>query len=283
MKKTSSAGLAVLMVLVVALSAPWSAWAQESTVDGSFTANGEAIELPYVYVYAKEEGFYDESDPAWEIIFASQEIEESEVDEFFHDFPYVKISITLTDEFGEGERLEVYSQNIKLSADGGNLSGGTYPEMEWESSGPELFAGRIYHSETQEFFDDTYHYDFTFSAGLSDANAASAPVGDPLPEGGGEPGQAYLAWNEAIRAMDVERLKTLVPPEMAEMLAAPEAKEDLEFMREMAPETLTITGGSSDGTTAILQVIGVFGGEPAEGEIELLKQDGFWMPVRESW
>ncbi len=280
-KPASCAGLsAMLLAAAVTMVAPMSAIGQEPSVSGTFTANGDDVELSYVYVYEKGEGFYDSADPAWEIIFAAQEIGERELDEFFHDFPYVKISITLTDEFGDEPKLEVYSHNVKLSAEGANISGGDFPELNLSSTGPEAFAGRIHMPEPHEFFDDTYQYDFTFTATLSDPNA---PIGEVLPADGGEPGRAYVAWIEAVRALDVEALKTMVPAELAEMLEAEGAAENLEMMREMAPESVRVLGGSSDGSTAILEVIGVVEGEEFPGEIELSKEGDFWIPVSENW
>lgn len=263
-----------------AVSPANSAVADEAaSVSGTLTGNGETIELPYVYVYA-EKGFYEKSDPAWRVVFAAEPLEERDVDEFFLDFPYVKVAITITAEFGDEPQLEVYGQDVKLSAEGGNISGGTYPEIEMESTGPDRFAGRVYLPEMHEFFDDSYQYDFTFSAPLSDPNA---PIGEPLPADGGEPGRAYLAWVEAIRALDVERLRTMVTPEMAEMLDSEDAMENLEFMRDMTADDVRILGGSSDGTTAILQVEGTMEGEAVSGEITLTQEGGFWLPVNESW
>jgi hypothetical protein len=213
----------------------------EPSVSGTLTANGKTIELPYVYVYALEKGFYDEADPAWKILFIEHPIEERE--------------------------LQVYSQNIKFAADsGGNVSGGTYPEIELTNTGPDFFAGRVYHPEEQKIFDDTFQYDFMFSAPLSDPDA---PIGDPLPADGGEPGKAYLAWAAALHAGDVEALKALVPAEMVGQFDSDEVKADLEMMQAMTPTGLTVLGGSSDGKTAILQVEGVMEGEKVRGEITL--------------
>jgi hypothetical protein len=247
----------------------------EASVEGVLVANGETVELPYVYIYAKEEGFYDEADPTWELIFVEHPIEERKVDEHIWDAAYISLGVTLTAEFGDAPELQVYSQDIRFSADAaGNVSGGDYPQIELTEAGPERFAGRVYHTEPQEIFDDVFQYDFTFSAPLSDPNA---PIGDPLPAGGGEPGAAYLAWVEAIHAGDIERLKTLVPAEQAEALDAEGIEEELEFMKEMTPTNVEILGGSSDGENAILQVAGTMDGETIAAEVTLIHQEGHWI------
>lgn len=271
----------VIPVLVLWLTT--TVRSEEASVTGTLRANGETVELPYVYVYAEEKGFYDEKDPTWKVIFAAQPIEERELESFFVDFPYIRIGITHTAEFDEKATTQVYSQDVKLPDKTGNISGNPYPELELESSGPEIFAGRIYLPKANEFFDDTYQYDFTFRAPLSDPNA---PIGDPLPAGGGEPGQAYIAWVDAVNSGDPERLKPLVSPEMAKMLDTQdpaEVAEELELMKLMNPTDLKILSGSSDGATAILKVEGRMEGEKVRGEITLVKEGEIWLAIKTSW
>lgn len=255
--------------------------AEPATVEGTLTANGTSVALPYVYAYALEEGFYDASDPSWKLIFVERPIEERKLKEHIWDAAYVQLEITRTTEFGDEPELRVYSQDVRLSAEaGGNLSGGEYPTLELESIGPDGLAGRVYHAEAQEFFDDTYQYDFTFRAPLSDPNA---PIGEALPADGGEPGKAYLAWVTALHSGDPQQLKPLVPPELAEQLDAEGAKEEIEMMASFTPTAVKILGGSSDGETAILDVEGTMDGEPVRGKVTLQKTDGFWMATESSW
>jgi hypothetical protein len=63
------------------------------------------------------------------------------------------------------------------------VSGGTYPQLVIEGLGSDVVTGRVWHPESQEVFDDSYQFDFSFSAPISDPNA---PIDEPLPDGGGE-------------------------------------------------------------------------------------------------
>ncbi|MEN8164601.1 MAG: hypothetical protein ABFS37_10770 [Acidobacteriota bacterium] len=257
---------------------------QEVTLSGIFTANGEKIELPFVYAYALEEGFYSPDDPSWKLIFVDKAIEESELDEHIWDAACVELLVTKSAKFDDEPKIQVYSQSLRLSADGGgNLSGGTYPEIELVKAGPDRFTGRVYHTEMQEFFDDTFQYDFTFDVPLSDPFEPDAPVGDPLPADGGEPGKALLGWVNALHAGDIEALKTMVPAEMAGELDQEGAADDLEFMASMTPTDMKILGGSSDGETAVLQVEGMMDGETMTGEVTLKEMEGKWMAVNFAW
>lgn len=255
--------------------------AGDATVSGQLVANGETIALPHVYVWAEDEGFYDPSDPTWTVLFLESPVDERELDGFFFDSAWVRLGITETTEFGDEPELQVFSQSLKLSADsGGNISGGDDPELEIESTGPDRFAGRVHLPAPQDFFDDTFQYDLTFSAPLSNPDA---PIGEPLPADGGEPGKAYLAWVEALHSGDPERLAPLVPEDMAAQLHDEGAREELEFLAAMTPTEVTILGGSSDGETAVLQIEGVMEGETLRGEITLVKTGASWMPTKTSW
>jgi|GEM_PF-2115522 len=254
--------------------------AQEASVSGTFSANGAAVELPFVYAWKLDKGFYDESDPTWKVLFVGRAVPERELDEMIFDAAYVEIGITRTAEFGDQPELQVYSQNVRLSSETGNLSGGTYPKIELTATGPERFAGRVYHAEPQQFFDDTFQYDFTFSAPLSNPNA---PIGDPLPADGGEPGAAYLAWVAAVHSGDLDRIKAMVPAEMATEMDGEEATMALEFLAAMTPTDVKVLGGSSDGATAVLQVEGMMDGEKAKGEVTLEKIGEHWVARQSSW
>ena len=271
------------LVFAVTISSPSAA--TESSLEGTFTANGEKVELTHVYVFPQEKGFYDEADPTWTLLFVARSVAERELDDHIWDSAYIRIGITETSEFSEEPRIEVLSQDIRFSADQpGNISGGTYPSLELTSVGPEGFEGRVWHDEEQEFFDDTFQYDFHFSAPMSDP---FAPIGDPLPDGGGEPGAAFIAWCDAIHSGDIDRIKKLVPAEQAAMFDDPSQKdqimEELEFMKLMTPTEVVVIGGSSDGETAILQVTGTLDGEQAKGEITMTKWGDSWTSTNAAW
>ncbi len=270
-----------LALLIFSFTAVSEAESAEPKVSGTLVANGETVELPYAYVWAQEKGFYAESDPTWTLLFVQHPVEQQELKAPVGDAAWVEIGITRTSEFGDEPKVQVYSQSIKFSADAaGNVSGGDYPRIELTSTGPDRFAGRVYHSGPQKIFDDTFQYDFSFDLPLSDPNA---PIGSPLPAGGGEPGHAYLQWVAAIHAVDVAGLQALVPPEMAEQLEGDDARDTLDAMQELTPKDVTILGGSSDGDTAVLDIEGTLAGEKAHGKITLTRMGEHWVPTKESW
>lgn len=280
----------VLFVILASFSVLVGANDSGGMVEGVFTFNDEKVELPYVYIWPLAGGCYDEADPAWRLLFVDRPIQERELDAIPRNGAFVSLGVTKTigfpdePEFDEPQ-IKICSQYFRESADiGGNSSGGVDPTIEFSEPLPGKFSGRVYHDGPQEFSDDTLHYDFTFSASLSDPNA---PIGDPLPAGGGEPGAAYLAWCDAVHSGDIEKFRPLLPAEQVAMLDDPQAQaefsEALEFMQAMTPKDLEILGGSSDGETAILNVTGTIEGEALKGEITLTRHGDKWMSSGDSW
>lgn len=273
------------MVVVVAtlMATVRFAAADTSEVSGVLIANGVEVELPYVYVWTLDEGFHDPADPSWRILFVEKEIEQRELGDTIWDAAWVEIGITETSEFADQPEQQIYLQSIKLSASaGGNLSGGVYPQFKLQGLGSERISGRIWHTETQEFFDDTYSYDFTFSASLSDPDA---PIGELLPADGGDPGQAYMVWVETVHSGDLAALRSIVPEEMAEQLdfaSAEETEEHIDFLQTFTPTDVRVLGGSSDGETAILDIEGMMEGEKVTAEVTMTRMGEFWLPTETS-
>lgn len=271
-------GLAIWLAIGLASGAA----GDDSSVSGTFTVNGEKVELPHAYAWPAEEGFYDEADPTWTLLFVDRALEPRDLGGMVWDAAFLKVGITETAEFDDEPKLQAYSQSIRFSADHpGNVSGGTYPEVEFTVEADRV-KGRVYQAEEQEFFDDTYQYDFTFDLPLSDPNA---PIGDPLPADGGAPGKAYLAWIEAVHSGDLARLKAIVPAEMAAQFdeaSEEEVQEQLEFMQIMTPKEVEIVGGSMEGDTAILKATVTMDGETGDAEITMTKMGEFWIPTEVS-
>lgn len=245
-------------------------------IDGTLTVDGETIPLTHAVIYAEDEGFYQPDDPTWTLVLTGSEISARDADDMFID-PSLRIGITWTAEFGDEPKLEVLSQTLRVGEV--SASGGTYPTLEISSRDDEAWVGRIVHTEEQEFFDHTYQYDLRFHAPMVDPNAL---VGDPLPDGGGAPGEAYLRWTEAIHSGDLDALRELVPADMAAMLDEPDAAESLEMMAMMTPKNVQILEGVLNGDEAMLLIEGTIEGEPVTGEITLMRQGDFWLPTGSS-
>jgi len=257
-------GFLVVFVAAVALSAP--AVADDGEVEGAFTMNGQTAKLAYGYV-TMDDGDYV-------IYLTDVPVEYRKLDRLWTqpDVNYVHL------EFGpDGSN---FRQDLKHVARSSIISGGGTQKIEFETFGPEVFAGRVYLQEPVEFFDSTYQYDVTFKLRLPSLEDLG---GSLLPVGGGEPGEAYLAWNAALAKGDLDAIKKLLPPEAAAELESEEAEEDLEFMLLMMPTEVTVTGGTLFGDEAELGIEGVMDGARGHGTITMVKQGDFWVETRTKW
>jgi len=281
-----SIGLSSLLPLAVSavFCTAGNVLADETSVEGSFIVNGNPVELPYVYVWREKEGFHNPDDPTWTILFVGRKLEPTEVGEMVWDAAYVEIGVTKSDAMSDdGPRLEVYSQNLRLSADsGGNLSGGNYPGFELDGLETGTVTGHIWQEGTQDFFDDQYFYDLSFNTTVSDPDA---PIGDLLPAGGGAPGEAYLRWVETLQTGDLDQLLAIVPDDLAEQMKSTpreEAEEQMDFMRMMTPTDVRILGGSTNGEIAILNIEGTIDGETVSADITMTRMGDYWVPTKTS-
>ena len=69
---------AAVAAVLFSMTSPQAA-ADTAKVSGVLTANGAAVELPYVYAWPEKEGFYDAGDPTWNVLFVSRELGAREI------------------------------------------------------------------------------------------------------------------------------------------------------------------------------------------------------------
>lgn len=107
-----------------------------------------------------------------------------------------------------------------------------------------------------------------------------ARAGTALPAGGGEIGKALLAHFEAMASGDKAKLLQMTPPDrraqQTAMMDEPEAADMIAFLAAMAPQQVTVTGGSVDGDSAVLEFTGVRDGAPLKGTVDGMRIDGRW-------
>jgi hypothetical protein len=159
---------------------------------------------------------------------------------------------------------------------------------------PGRIAGTVSAPE-DDFFDNVYAYSAEFDLAVM-GGAKSAPgakgtakpapkaaKGTALAAGGGEPGRAYEAYRKAIMDGDLASLRSSVSPELRKDMDAPDFEEMLDFIREMQPRQVTITGGSVEGSTATLLVAAEDEDGKAAGTITLVREGNSWLLQKEEW
>jgi hypothetical protein len=199
------------------------------------------------------------------------------------DAAWLEIGITSTKEFSEMKdkrELRVLSQSIKFSADAaGNSSGGEYPNIKLDGFDSGQVSGRIWHESEQQMLDNNFKYDFTFKAPVTNPDAL---VGEPLPPGGGKPGQAYLQWVEIVHSGDLEKLKQIVTKDMVAQIneASPkETEEHVALLKSMTPSGVKIIEGVQQDDKAILIIKGSLDGKEINAKVTLMETEGLWIPI----
>ncbi len=128
-----------------------------------------------------------------------------------------------------------------------------------------------------------HFYDLKFALAI----AGPPDPGVALPAGGGEPGEAYLAYQAALQKGDIDALaKTMTHERSAELLAHrndADFKTMFAFIQQSALHTAKIVKGSTKGDSATLEVTGKDGdGHPATSTATMQKENGAWRLAKES-
>jgi len=157
---------------------------------------------------------------------------------------------------------------------------------------PKHVTGRFYTTEEEDFMGKhKYSYDVTFAVPVQVIVAPSevtvdASSGTKLPAGGGDPGKAYLAFDKASRAGNLNEMKKYASksrpiPEMS----AEETKQMIEMMKMMRPAKVKVAGGFVSGDHATLNVDAEDPSDKAKmkGTIEMTREDGIWKILAEKW
>lgn len=154
-----------------------------------------------------------------------------------------------------------------------------------------LVSGHIYMDAAEEADGHTYKFDVQFSASIGE-NTLTVITGNEdaagarLPADGGDPGRAYLEFDQAIRAGNVENFKKY-GPETADtaLLDMEQAKQVLQLMQVTRPNSIKILRGYSNGQIATLFVEGKDPqfGKPGSATVTMVKTDNEWRVNKEEW
>src|SRR5712692_1526113 len=120
-------------------------------------------------------------------------------------------------------------------------------------------------------------------AAIERERVAPLRSGSPLPDGGGEPGNVWRAYDQALTRGDLAALKkVMTSAEAAELRTV----RDLETRKQFRPPGIRLVGGLIDGSKATLKLTGtpVFRGGSKTGSITLVRENGGWkVAAGEDW
>lgn len=139
-------------------------------------------------------------------------------------------------------------------------------------------AGACFMKEPGKSFDDAYDFRLPFDLALTAFEKPS-----PLPAGGGEPGEAFVAVVRAIEANDWKVARRHLRER--EITNEPKPAEMADFFQSLAlnyPKSATVTGGLIKGDLARVEISGSdYEGKKIEGYFTMKKVAGSWRVVEQ--
>ena len=316
-RKALPVAMARLLVLLWLGGAQAPGPSAPDTARGSLTVNGQTVALTHAYA-ALEPNTFDPARDDIVVVLTDRPIPPGVL--AAHTLgglnsaaPAAGIENFLRLEFAEADEHEKTSSRAILGAwiighrtishaalEGRNLQVSPDPAAKMTSPviGRDRVAGRVHSDGPQTFPHNHEHaFDVTFDAAVAPRRPAAPPVTEPspppkidaarakaLPAGGGDPGRAYLAYNEAILGGDFAALERL-DFSLSKVADREKAliRELLPKLAPLAPSGVTVRGGRSDGATAVLDLAATVDGAPKTGGAELALVDGRWMVLRDWW
>ncbi len=136
----------------------------------------------------------------------------------------------------------------------------------------------------KKMFDMTYSYNVRFATDIAPHVVPAAPTAADTAAAAKAPSaQAYLAFTAALRAGNKAKLLELASPKVREMMNTPDFAEKLSFIQSMMPANIRVLKAEETGDNAKLTVTGSEGGKTKHGTVTMLRTNGKWGLVKESW
>ncbi len=268
--------LTISMVALFLVTPPVSGSDDEVNAGGTFTVNGETVNIRYAYV--------DESDDDVMVLLSDNPVERKDV-------PFGAVALA---EKGEIHALVVtisrktkqieraYNVLLHKTWQGQLGTLGETVKLTVTTFDDKILEGRIVVDPPEKFMDYTFSYDVTFKVKLGIIviipPIKAVVTGDDSPEG-----KVYAAYYKAFMAGDMEALKKVVVAERIPSLDDPGVKEFIDMDRQSRPQTIKIVKAESSGDAGTVTIEGTSDEGQVSATISMVKQNGVWKVGRESF
>jgi len=283
-----------VVVFAVALSLgciPQAALASEAT--GQFTVNDDTAVFTNAYALAQPHPFDDTQEVVLVIVTNLPLSDEAVGDEWARKslareegLQYVELTIN--------PEQQIVSLMITIGDMSTSISGiGT---LELKTLDEQRIDGRLHSEGEQSVFDNTFTFDFTFTADIrdqaellaADAEEELVPPTDAEMEEAANSVQAavYLKFVTAVYDSDLEAIKSVAPAEIVQNIEEQTEEENtdmLEFMQLMTPVDAEFQRIVVDGDSATLIVRAEEDGYALQGTIGLIKVGDDWKIESFEW
>lgn len=280
------------LVLGLALAAPASGAPPEAaaggTASGTYSIDGKSVTLKYAYAMAQPNTF-DEKKTDTAVLLTDQPVTDAELaaaKELGRVATGAGRNSVLFEIDETGRAMREVIRHESLGEMSLQMSGMTHADVKLGPRTGDRVEGSAETKDAEDFLKHKYAIHVKFSAPLRQARRDPPPPdaksGKKLPKGGGEPGKAYLAFEDMIRRKDIAGLRKLKPAGVADM-SDDDLKAGLELMAAMTPAKITIDDGYLDGNSAVLYVSGEQEGKKQYATVRMVKSDGIWRATDQKW
>jgi hypothetical protein len=259
-------------VLALALLLPVApAAAGSSTVSGTYTVKGTTYTPAYVYAVARPDAL-DSRREGLEILFTTRPVPDSSLTGAMPgEGPRVSATV------GADGRLH----GVVLVFEGGSISSsGTQVVFAGRARDATRVSGRLFTRGELEAGSAKGRFDLTFSATIfRPPRAAPATGADRAAAARSPQAKAYTEYLRSIHAGDLASLRKVVTQELAVKMSAPEFKDQLAFLQQMAPKAVDFVRVTETGDSAALEVET----KTDAGRVDCAREAGVWKVGKQRW
>lgn len=265
-----------------AAEAPW-----QGKGSGGFSVKSDKVVLKYAYCMEEPDPF-NESATVISVLLTATPLprEAFNVDSLYFAMDKSKPSILYKVDSGGKTTSEVII-HPGIESGGVQLSGITAGELKLRDRGKERVSGSIVLQEGKASFHDFgYAVKAEFDAPLlrppPKQPRLTAKTGKALPPGGGEPGQVFRTFLEAVRQNNMAVVRKMAPPDIAKA-SDEELVSVVKFLSMAIPKDAGIVKGFTNSDLATLYLSGTGDEGPEYGTITMLRRAGGWIIERQEW
>jgi hypothetical protein len=279
----------IIICLILSSVTLSAAESKTGTATGTFTWKDQTHQIKYAYATQTEDPFDESKKNAFLLLLADAPITQD---------------VSKLDRFSMVRLLEQKNLNgIVVGIDAKNdlfftdiprgFSGSGVADFEPGQMKPGFIEGRLHTNGMRKFFDSPYQFDVSFKAAVQSQKVMNAKNGTALPNGGGEPGKAYLVYAKALEAGDLESMmkhKELSSEQIQKMeqvkKESPEQfKQQMAMLSKFTKKNIKVLEGYTNGKEAMLSVEGIdpLSNKSVRGKVEMKQVNGQWMLVDENW
>lgn len=268
-----------LIPIVLMFTAPM---ATAQTATGTLTLQGKAIEMRHAAAIRVPD-FFDKTKEATRLVISSTPIPAAALSQDMELFSLARAGKFdgVQFEFGAG------SSTVNLSILSNKLDSSISGSRSFDVDAVKIAAGMISGKlaiEPSKLGDMSYQYDFSFSAPIAPQMKPEVPTpADKAAAAKAPSAQAYLAFVAALRSGNKAKLLELSSPNVRKMIDQPDFAENIAFIQSMEPTDIQVLKATETGDEAKLIVTGKEKGVVKNGTVTMLRQNGKWLMVKESW